>query len=95
MSARRAELERGYVPEAQRSHRSFVSADDRSIRRRRIFSVRLEPEEERILRERFAPYAREWSPFGYNRRASFGAFLVTAALRGSAPEPAKKKKARR
>jgi len=52
----------------------------------RIFSVRLEPDEEKILRERFAPFMREWNPFGYNRRASFGAFLVTAALRGSEME---------
>lgn len=85
----RAELERGFIPSAATTHRSFISADDRSIRRGRVFTLRLEPEEEKILRERFAPFMREWNPFGYNRRASFGAFLVTAALRGS--EPQKKK----
>lgn len=96
MKYTRAELERGFVPEKARTNRSFVSPSDRSIRRGRIFSIRLELEEERVLRERFEPFAREWNPFGYNRRASFGAFLVTAALRGSAPEVTKKtKKARR
>jgi hypothetical protein len=67
-----------------------------SQRRGRVFTLRLEPDEESTLRARM----KATSPFsfsGYGRRASLGSFIVKMALEGSRqlsiPEakPAKKK----
>lgn len=69
-----------------------------SNRRGRVFTLRLEPDEEKKLRDRMAA-STFWPSYG--RRRSLGAFIIESAIQGSrqveipAAKPAKKKKVRR
>ena len=71
---------------------------DGAQRRGRVFTLRLEADEEKNLRDRMAASTR-WPSYG--RRRSLGAFIIESALEGSrqveipAAKPAKKKKVRR
>ena len=54
-----------------------------SKRRGRVFTLRLEPEEEKLFKERMA--SGMFFLHGYGRRRSLGAFIIKAALKGSEP----------
>lgn len=54
-----------------------------SKRRGRVFTLRLEPEEEKLFKERMA--SGMFFLHGYGRRRSLGAFIIKAAIKGSAP----------
>src|SRR5258708_19944620 len=66
-----------------------------SNRRGRVFSMRLDPETEKLLKDRLAAHERAqaqlpWGderrePYDYSRRSgSLGAFVIKMALKGSA-----------
>jgi hypothetical protein len=55
-------------------------------RRGRVFTLRLEPEEEKLFKERMA--TGMFFLHGYGRRRSLGAFIIKAALKGSEPAAA-------
>lgn len=62
-------------------------SDRGSVRRGRVFTLRLEPDVEKTLKARMSEQ-RSSLGFYSSRTGSLGAFIIWAALRGSAPAAA-------